>query len=188
MKRTTLPALPSEARALTAASVATLTAADAANMSGPVLVATFNALTGENVKRFATPADGRKRLLAALQKARGAAPKAGVDGVVKNQRDLMKTPKETAALQRATAKDKRLATLNGEKAPPAAKTVVGKAKFLRTAKITLLRKDNPARPGTGHHIRYNLYRDGMTVGEFYDVGGHGTDVRWDAERHYIAVN
>lgn len=136
MKKTTLPPLPTEKRAAdTVASVATLTAADVAAMTGPALVYAYNVLNSAvPVKRFATPADGRKRLLASIAKVRGAAPKVGIDGIIEKQSrgTLEKTAEgRYKELKKSDALNaKRLAALNGEKAASktaAAKKAGGKA-------------------------------------------------------------
>jgi hypothetical protein len=76
-------------------------------------------------------------------------------------------------------------------APVAATNGAGKrgAKSLYpdTAKIVVLKKENPCRAGTGHATRYALYRDGMTVADYIAKGGHRGDVAYDAERSFIRV-
>lgn len=45
--------------------------------------------------------------------------------------------------------------------------------------------DNPKKPGSASHMRFALYRVGMTVSEFLAAGGTMGDVKWDAERGFI---
>jgi len=61
------------------------------------------------------------------------------------------------------------------------------AKFSGDAKITLLRKDNPKRPGTATHGRYKFYKTGMTVSQFIAAGGKSVDLPWDQERGFISI-
>lgn len=53
-----------------------------------------------------------------------------------------------------------------------------KVKYSDSAVITVLIDKNPKR-GTAA-VRFNLYRTGMTVGEYILAGGLRTDVNWDS--------
>jgi hypothetical protein len=55
----------------------------------------------------------------------------------------------------------------------------------RNLTITVLVEGNPKK-GTAAK-RYDLYRDGMTVGEYIKKGGQLRDVTWDAKQGWISV-
>jgi hypothetical protein len=54
-------------------------------------------------------------------------------------------------------------------------------------KIFLLVKENPKQPGTAAHEKWKLYRNGMTVEEYYAAGGRTSSLKWDSEREFIKV-
>lgn len=54
-------------------------------------------------------------------------------------------------------------------------------------KIKILVAKNPKRSGSAAHARFDLYKPGMTVGEFLKVGGWRADIRWDAKQKFIEV-
>lgn len=55
----------------------------------------------------------------------------------------------------------------------------------RTRKITILVEGNPKR-GTAAE-RYNLYKNGMTVGKYIELGGQLRDVTWDVKQGWISA-
>jgi len=55
----------------------------------------------------------------------------------------------------------------------------------RARKITILVEGNPKR-GTAAE-RYNLYKNGMTVGKYIELGGQLRDVTWDAKKGWISA-
>lgn len=55
----------------------------------------------------------------------------------------------------------------------------------RARKIKILVEGNPKR-GTAAE-RYELYKNGMTVGKYIDLGGQLRDVTWDAKMGFIAA-
>ena len=55
----------------------------------------------------------------------------------------------------------------------------------RARKITILVEGNPKR-GTAAE-RYNLYKNGMTVGKYIELGGQLRDVTWDAKQGWISA-
>lgn len=79
------------------------------------------------------------------------------------------TPAQTAAAQQA---DKAF----------------GKRDTNRGRTITLLKPENPKRPGTKAHDRYALYKDGMTVGAFLDAGGTSGDLAHDQAHGFIKLS
>lgn len=48
-------------------------------------------------------------------------------------------------------------------------------------------KGNPKRPGTNAHAMFELYKDGMTVAQYIEVGGGRDWVSWDASKGYITL-
>ena len=56
------------------------------------------------------------------------------------------------------------------------------------ARIVLLVQESPKQRGDRAHARFALYRDGMTVQEFFDTGGILGDIYFDVGHGYIAVS
>jgi antitoxin component of MazEF toxin-antitoxin module len=55
-------------------------------------------------------------------------------------------------------------------------------------RISILTKTNPKQPGSASRARFDLYRDGMTVGDAYDAGVRREDVRWDLAHGFIELH
>lgn len=74
---------------------------------------------------------------------------------------------------------------NETKAVTSTKAV--KAPTDKNARVKLLVKENPKRGAS--RIRYNHYKDGMTVGEYVEKAGSKgmADIRWDLEHGFIAL-
>jgi hypothetical protein len=72
--------------------------------------------------------------------------------------------------------------------------IVGAQRFTDAMTITVLRRDNPKRPGTKAHQRFELYENGMTVGAFREKaiaaglakGGCG-QLSHDVQKGFISV-
>jgi hypothetical protein len=60
-------------------------------------------------------------------------------------------------------------------------------KFSDDQKITLLVEGNPRRMGSETYKIYELYKNGMTVGDFIKKGGRLVDVAADVQRKHIKV-
>lgn len=74
------------------------------------------------------------------------------------------------------------------KAKPAAKASKPKrGAFDPANKITVLVDKNPKRPGTDSARRFDKYRTGMTVADYFAKGGAAPDLLWDIERKFIKV-
>ena len=65
-----------------------------------------------------------------------------------------------------------------------------------TARITLLsdktgtkygKDNNPKRKGSGAAKLFDLYTDGMTIGDFLNAGGRGSAVKYNLAHNYISV-
>ena len=54
--------------------------------------------------------------------------------------------------------------------------------------ITMLVHANPKRPWGAAYRRFDLYRDGMTVREFLDLGGTRGDLWYDQDHDFIRVS
>lgn len=93
---------------------------------------------------------------------------------------------------RATAL-KRVAAVLPVKNEPKAKKVVGavgdaavaKKEANRARKITILVEGNPKK-GTAA-VRFDLYKNGMTVGKYIELGGQLRDCAWDSKVGFISV-
>jgi hypothetical protein len=55
------------------------------------------------------------------------------------------------------------------------------------AVITVLTESNPKRPGSASFERFNLYRSGMSVGDFLRAGGKREDISWDRAHEFIRL-
>ncbi len=77
------------------------------------------------------------------------------------------------------------------KAAPPADSGAGRrgrvASIADTTAISLLETKNPKRVGSDSYARYELYRQSKTVGAYRAAGGSLADLKWDAERNYIAL-
>lgn len=61
------------------------------------------------------------------------------------------------------------------------------AGFPDTAKITVLVKENPKRPGTYRAKRFAKYKTGMTIRDYINAEGLPGDIRVDTEAGYIRI-
>lgn len=61
----------------------------------------------------------------------------------------------------------------------------GKVAALHARVITLLVKDNPKRGESAE--RYSLYKSGMTVGKYLELGGYSKDIGWDVAHGFISA-
>ena len=113
-------------------------------------------------------------------------------------RSALKIAKEQEALK-ANAK-KEVADAKGKPAPAPAKAAKPAAKAEKPAadgkpgrtaaiqpemKVKLLVAENPKRAGAA--TRFALYKDGITVAKYLELGGTMADVRWDAKQKFISV-
>ena len=57
----------------------------------------------------------------------------------------------------------------------------------KDAIITVLAEKNPKRNGTLAYDRFELYRTGMTVGDYVNAGGRTGDVNYDEAQGFIAL-
>lgn len=57
----------------------------------------------------------------------------------------------------------------------------------KNAIIRILVIGNPKRKGTKAAVRFDLYKNGMTVGEYIAAGGKSADVLFDANAKHIIV-
>lgn len=74
-----------------------------------------------------------------------------------------------------------------ETAEKAARPRVSK-NFPVHAEILVLSEKNPKRPSSKAYQRFDLYKTGMTVGDFIKAGGTYGDLAWDADRKFISVD
>lgn len=74
-------------------------------------------------------------------------------------------------------------TTHKEQAMPANKRMSVK----KSAVITVLSAVNPKRKGTLTFQRFELYKTGMTVGDYIAAGGRSGDVNYDVANGYISI-
>jgi hypothetical protein len=46
---------------------------------------------------------------------------------------------------------------------------------------------NPKKNGSAARVRFDLYKNGMTVGQFLAAGGTRADLAWDSQRSFISI-
>lgn len=63
-----------------------------------------------------------------------------------------------------------------------------RARFTEDQVITLLVNENPKRKGTMAWEKWEIYEDGMTVGEYLEAGGKRSTLLYDVEKGYIEIN
>lgn len=63
-----------------------------------------------------------------------------------------------------------------------------RARFTEDQVITLLVDENPKRKGTMAWEKWEIYEDGMTVGEYLEAGGKRSTLNYDVEKGYIEIN
>ena len=98
-----------------------------------------------------------------------------------------KAPAKKAAAPKAAAKKTAKKTAAAKKAPADGAGRPGrKPAFTDDAKISILSKENPKRAKAAE--RFNLYKEGMTVGKYIEAGGTRADVRWDAKQGFIKLS
>lgn len=59
-----------------------------------------------------------------------------------------------------------------------------KSSFAGDSTIKVLVKENPKRPSSTSHARFELYRNGMTVDQFLAAGGVTGDLAWDSQEKH----
>ena len=60
-------------------------------------------------------------------------------------------------------------------------------RYQRDQKVKLLVDSNPKQIGSKSYKRFNIYYNGITVGEFLDKGGLTIDLKWDVEHNFIKI-
>jgi len=97
-----------------------------------------------------------------------------------------KTTKTTAA--KATKSKAATSKKSGKAVAPKAPRGGGRPVLhTREQVITLLSKENPKREGTKAFKKWELYKNGMTVGEYLDKGGKRSTLRWDVLHGLISI-
>ena len=70
---------------------------------------------------------------------------------------------------------------------PATEPATRRRKVGDDRKIVVLAERNPKRPGTASYKRFALYKKAATVGEYLELGGSRTDLKWDLQRKHIKL-
>lgn len=106
--------------------------------------------------------------------------------------NIMATEKKTPAKRAAPATGKAETPNEGKKTKKTAAVETesaGRRGRLPTygddAKIKLLVKENPKKAGAAE--RFALYKNGMTLGEYFAAGGKRADINWDVKMQFIEV-
>ena len=60
-------------------------------------------------------------------------------------------------------------------------------KYNQNNKIKLLVSNNPKKIWSKSYKRFDIYYDGISVGEFLDKGGLSIDLKWDVDHNFIKI-
>ena len=55
------------------------------------------------------------------------------------------------------------------------------------SKIKLLVKENPKREGSTAHEQFALYKEGMTVRQYLEVGGRTSGIKYDVAHEFVKL-
>lgn len=147
----------------------------------PATGATFATAPGADAPRTSFPATGTS--------TRGAVDASATTGPAApgaTTEDDMATKAKAAAKKTKDPKPET-AAVKKTKDPKPATAARGSLTFDNEHVITLIKKENPRRPGSETFRRYALYKDGMTVEKYLAAGGIPGDLRWDSERGHIKI-
>lgn len=90
--------------------------------------------------------------------------------------------------KKRSAKEKPAKSAANDKlAKLASAPLTRKGAYAADAKITVLAKENPRRPGTHGHKVFGMYARLKTVGKVLEAGGKVADLRWDEKHEYIKI-
>lgn len=161
---------------------------DLRTLKGPELVYAFNGLrllvtpSPKEVGKFADKETAVKRVWALYEQLPKSqndtlpsepeqAPAPTEPEATNNEEADMATTKK-AAKKAKTTKEKKV---GGGRTP----------KFTSDMKITKIVSENPFRAGAAK--RFDLIKDGMTVGKYLELGGLMADLRWDVKVKAIKI-
>jgi len=71
-----------------------------------------------------------------------------------------------------------------EKKDPVVRKIAG---FDRSAKITVLVKENPKRKNSKSATRFDFYKSGMTIDQALAAGVAAADISYDLDKQYIKI-
>ena len=155
--RAALTQLPGDDR-----SALVVTVPEDLDLPGPTLVRFFNALTpAKTVERFATRADGQRRLFEQLTAVSAATP-------------VLSAPVAPPGAPPA-------------KRGKGVKTRTGKRGFPKEARITVLAPENPKKKGSAAHERFAKYHSNMTVAAALEAGLTAGDFAYDVKHGYVVI-
>ncbi len=90
-------------------------------------------------------------------------------------------PEKKAAAPKAAAKPEKKAAAKPEKKEGSGR----RGAFTLDMKIKVLAEKNPKRADAAK--RFDLYKNGMSIGDYIAAGGTMADVRWDVKKQFISV-
>ena len=98
-------------------------------------------------------------------------------------------PAPKKAKAKAPAKKAKAKKASSKKAPAKKAKATGRPsrKAPLDGVIKVLVAKNPKRPTSAAGQRFDLYKPGMTVGEFLKAGGWRADINWDTKQGFIEV-
>jgi hypothetical protein len=134
-------------------------------MSGPALVAIYNALAKSKIGRFESRTIGIRRLLGVLPQVAQEFPQAT------NQ-----TKENTKMSDVANVTETETSTKSARQ-----------PKIRDDQKIYVLAEKNPKRVGSKAYDYFEAYQDGMTVEEYLANGGDRGNLNWDSTHGIVRV-
>lgn len=137
------------------------------------LVKVYNKMTGKELKKFSTKGEAIERCTKEAEKLTESA-----------------APKEAAKTESKASKPHikaRPAVHKTEKEKPTKAKSKGGHTFSNELRIKLLVEDNPKRKGSSAYKMFELYRKGVTVGQYKEKGGKLNNLYWDVDHKFVAV-
>lgn len=135
-----------------------------------------------------------KRLLTRIAKGAEDAPESetGDSEMIEKKTRTKRTRKVKAAEEAEAPKARRSRRIKVVEEKKEVKESTPKtsrrARFTEDQVITLLVNENPKRKGTMAWAKWEIYEDGMTVGEYLEAGGKRSTLNYDVEKGYIEIN
>lgn len=143
----------------------------------------MSVITSDEQKLAASEEKAKKKISAEERKQAAADKKAAAEKAAADA----KAAKAQAAADAKAAKAKAAAEAKAAKAAKVKTTNAPTSRIGRDEVVRLLVDKNPKRPGSASYPRFELYKDGITVGDFIKAGGTMADVVWDFGHRLITL-
>ncbi len=138
--------------------------------------------TGDNSEELLKRADNREHLTDAAYEALSEEAKNWLDKAITASNNDKPLPSLT------TPKEKQKAKGANPKSTNSIRTTGRNGRFPQSAIIELMIRGNPKRRKSTTFEIFELYKNGMTVGEYLKIGGDRRSLNYDVGRNYIRVS